>query len=134
MLKLLQRSGTFELLKTYCREHPVWGICAGSILLAQEVVNPEQPSLGAIPVRAHRNFYGSQRESFCTSLEVPALGRAIPVDFIRAPHLEPMHPEVETLAMYEERHVIMKYDRALVSACHSELGTDPGLHEYFLSL
>jgi len=134
MLKLLRRNGGFQELQEFCATHPVWGICAGSILLAKEVVNPTQDSLGCIEVKAYRNYYGSQLDSFKTTLELPSLSTTIEVDFIRAPHLEPMSDKVKVLATYEGRPIIMQQGNKMVSACHTELGNDSALHEYFLSL
>jgi pyridoxal 5'-phosphate synthase pdxT subunit len=135
MLKLLQRDNLFHELQAFTRTKPVWGICAGAILLAQEVVNPIQPSLCALPIRAHRNFYGSQLDSFQTqiAIKLPET-RSISVDFIRAPHLEVLDRSVQVLGECDGRAVLLRYKNVLVSAFHTELGTDPFLHQYLLSL
>lgn len=134
MLRLMERVELTAPLKEFGKTHPLWGICAGSILLATEVRHPEQRSLGLIPVRATRNFYGSQIESFTTPLEIDFLGSAINADFIRAPLLEPLSPEVKIHARHQEMTVLMQHRRILVSSFHVELGQDTRLHEYFLSL
>jgi 5'-phosphate synthase pdxT subunit len=133
MLRFLERQNMFSALRDFCRTHPVWGICAGSILLAKQVENPSQPSLELAPVRAVRNFYGSQLDSFKTTLPVEPLGRAMEVDFIRAPLLEALTPEVQILARYESQQVLLRYQNILLSSFHVELGEDAGLHQYFLS-
>ena len=71
MLSLLHSNQLFEPLKDYCRSHPTWGVCAGTILLAQEVTNPKQESFGLVPVKSERNHYGSQKESFTCQIEIP---------------------------------------------------------------
>jgi pyridoxal 5'-phosphate synthase pdxT subunit len=134
MLKLLEISGLFGALRDFAQKRPVWGVCAGAILLAKEVLNPAQKSLGLVPVRAQRNYYGCQLDSFKAVVRTSILNREIPVDFIRAPLLEPLTREVLVLGRYQDQAVLMRHDRILLSAFHSELGSDLGLHEYFLSL
>ncbi|MGK7872730.1 MAG: pyridoxal 5'-phosphate synthase glutaminase subunit PdxT [Xenococcaceae cyanobacterium] len=139
MLRFLNITGMFNSVKEFCSTHPVWGICAGSILLAKEVVNPVQASLEVIDIKAHRNFYGSQRESFKASVEVGGIdesgdGVTLNVDFIRAPLLSPLTSEVDVLATYQGQKVCMKQGNCLVSSFHTELGNSTALHQYFLLL
>lgn len=135
MLKLLVSSGLWDKLATFVKVRPVWGICAGSILLAKEVNNPKQDSLGAIDIRAHRNFYGSQLDSFKRSLMIEGIKSPVEVDFIRAPRLEPLSEDVQVLARDDNGiPVLMRQGHILVSAFHTELGTDPSLHRYFLDI
>ncbi len=135
MLKLLVSSGLWEPLREFTKKRPVWGICAGSILLAREVQHPAQESLGAINIRAHRNFYGSQLDSFKSSLTVTGIAHPVAVDFIRAPRLEPLAESVQVLAKTTDgTPVLMQEGHILVSAFHTELGSDPALHRYFTNL
>ena len=134
MLLLLKKSGLWEPLKKFVQEKPAWGICAGAILLAQKVEQPEQDSLGAIPVKALRNFYGSQLNSFKADLEIMPLGRKISVDFIRAPKLEKLSEDCQVLAQHQEVPVLLVCKRTMVSSFHSELGADSSLHSLFLKL
>ena len=134
MLKLAQRFELWEPLAAFARSKPVWGICAGSILLAREVQHPQQASLGVMDIRATRNFYGSQRESFKAQVEIPLLSAKIPVDFIRAPLLEPLGSGVEVLASLNEQSVLMRQGRCLASSFHVELGESEVLHRFFLAL
>lgn len=131
MLKLATRLGLWEPLQAFARVKPVWGICAGAILLAREVAHPKQPSLQAIDILAERNFYGSQLDSFECTLDVFPLGAAMAVQFIRAPRLTPQSSSVEVLARCDGQPVCMKQGHVLVSAFHVELGQDPRLHSYF---
>ena len=132
MLKLLKKSDMFDALKEFSNKHPIWGICAGAILLSKEVENPTQDSLKLIPVKATRNFYGSQLDSFKAKIEV--FEKSIDVDFIRAPKLEALNPEVEVLSIHDENSVLLQYKNILVSAFHTELGENSTIHEYFLAL
>ena len=132
MLKLLKKTDIFDTLKEFASKHPVWGICAGAILLSKEVENPVQDSLELIPVKATRNFYGAQLDSFKANIKV--FEKNVDVDFIRAPRLEALSPEVEILSNHNEHSVLLKYGNILVSAFHTELGKDPIIHEYFLNL
>lgn len=134
MLLLLKKSGLWEQLKKFVSENPAWGVCAGAILLANEVESPKQDSLAAIPVRATRNFYGSQLNSFSTEVEITPLNKKLSVDFIRAPKLEALNGNCEILATYNNSPVLIKSNRTLVSSFHSELGSDSSLHQFFLKL
>jgi 5'-phosphate synthase pdxT subunit len=136
ILALLHRTNLFEPLKLYCKKNPCWGICAGSILLAQEVINPIQDSLNALPIRAQRNFYGSQKDSFKAHIkfaEECALNE-MQVDFIRAPKLEVLSDQVKVLSLHSNQQVMLKYRNILATSFHSELGEDSSLHKYFISL
>ncbi len=98
------------------KDHVVWGICAGSILMAEDVRNPAQFSYGVFPVQAVRNAYGRQKDSFTAEV----LGA--PTAFIRAPQLIPLRASVEVLASVDGNAVFMKHGHHLVSSCHPELG------------
>ena len=115
----------------------VYGTCAGAILIAGEIVNgkPGQPHLGIIPMKAHRNGFGRQVDSFEADLRIPQLGdeplRAV---FIRAPFFEVDHPEVEILATVDDKVVAVRYGRHLATAFHPELTDDLRMHRYFIEL
>lgn len=132
ILKLIDSRGLAEPIVDFAKHHPVWGICAGAILAAKDVKNPEQASLGLIDIAAHRNYYGSQLESFKISLSTP-MGE-IEADFIRAPVLRPLSKDVQILACLKDQPVLMRQGRVLVSSFHTELGSNPELHRYFLNI
>ena len=115
---------------------PVFGTCAGLILLAREVLHPVQPSLGLIDVAVERNAYGRQRESFEARGSITLAGRAIPVDmvFIRAPRIRRVGPEVETLATHAGAPVMARQGTVLVATFHPELTDDLTVHRYFCDL
>jgi len=110
------------------------GTCAGAILLAREVVNPAQASLGLLDVTVGRNAFGRQVESFETTLDVPRFGGTIEAVFIRAPRFQALGPEVETLAAYRGEPVLVREGRVLAMTFHPELTRDAKLHAYFLTM
>jgi pyridoxal 5'-phosphate synthase pdxT subunit len=132
MGKLLRR---FELLEPLrALSIPVWGTCAGMILLAREVVNglPDQPLLHLMDLRVQRNAFGRQVDSFVTALDIPLLGsEPLPAVFIRAPLAEPLGPDVEVLARHEGRVVAARQGRFLATSFHPELSNDTRLHRWF---
>lgn len=138
MLRFIKLYDMIEPLREFARQRPTWGICAGSILLASEVHNPSQVSLGAIDIVAHRNFYGSQIDSFVTPLQVSILETPIEAHFIRAPllsaHTQEIQEPLTVLATFKNQPVF--FSQGLVWACsfHVELGPDTRLHQAFADL
>ena len=114
---------------------PIYGTCAGLILLAREVVSPRQPSLGLIDLTAERNAYGRQRESceIDTEARLEPEGPAVPLRmvFIRAPRIARVGPGVRTLATCRGEPVLAREGHVLVSTFHPELTLDPTVHRYF---
>ena len=121
---------------------PVFGTCAGMILLASEISDgrPDQRSFDAIDIGVRRNGYGRQNQSFSDEISVPSLGdsgdSADPFHavFIRAPLVERVGDGVEVLASYGEDAVLCRQNSVLVSAFHPELSPDRRLHRYFCDL
>lgn len=123
---------------------PVWGTCAGMILLARETDNAlaGQPLLAAMHIRVLRNAFGTQRESFETELRIPALGeRPVHAVFIRAPAVESVGPEVEILARLDDGGdagrgtiVAVREGSLLATAFHPEVTGDLRFHDYFLGM
>ena len=134
MLRLIDRNNLKQSLNEFAKSKPIWGVCAGAILMAAEVRHPEQRSLGFMNIRAKRNHYGSQVESFSAQIEIAVLGCSPEVDFIRAPRLQPLSPKVEVLARHRSEAVLLRQDRHLASSFHIELRPDNSLHEFFLSI
>ena len=132
MLKLLNKNDLFEPLKNFCTTNPVWGICAGAILLAREVTNPNQQSLGVMDISAHRNYYGCQLDSFSVEISSNVFSQVQKVDFIRAPLLSPLIPDVEVLSSLEDQPVLLRQDNMLASSFHVELRENLQLYKYFL--
>ncbi|HEX9068326.1 MAG TPA: pyridoxal 5'-phosphate synthase glutaminase subunit PdxT [Ktedonobacterales bacterium] len=120
---------------------PVWGTCAGLILLARATDNAiaGQPLLAAMDIRVARNAFGAQRESFETELAVPALGKKpVHAIFIRGPVVENAGPGVEVLARLDAAHgsdiVAVRQGSLLGTAFHPEVTEDTRFHQYFLGV
>jgi 5'-phosphate synthase pdxT subunit len=137
--KLMVLYGLDEPLQLKIREgFPIWGTCAGLILLARETDNAleGQPLLASMHIRVRRNAFGSQRESFETDLSVPAIGEApFHAYFIRGPVVESIGPEVEVLATLDDGTIVaVREGHLLGTAFHPEIGGDPRFHQYFLRI
>jgi len=137
--KLMVLYGLQEPLQQKIREgFPVWGTCAGLILLARETDNAlaGQPLLATLDIRVRRNAFGSQRESFETDLSVPVLGEApFHAFFIRGPVVESAGPEVEVLATLDDGTIVaVRQGPILGTAFHPEVSGDPRFHDYFLRI
>ncbi len=132
-LQFLVDEGLFDLLVARARDgFPLFGTCAGAILLANEVRNPDQASLGLLDITVVRNAYGRQLES-CVTREPSELG-AEPLEmvFIRAPVIERAGPTVRVLARRDGRPVLVEQGRIFAATFHPELSADPTVHAYFL--
>ena len=137
--KLMVLYGLDEPLQQKIREGlPIWGTCAGLILLARETDNAleGQPLLASMHIRVRRNAFGSQRESFETDLTVPAIGEApFHAFFIRGPAVESVGSEVEVLATLDDGTIVaVREGHLLGTAFHPEIGGDPRFHQYFLRI
>ncbi len=115
---------------------PVFGTCAGLILLAQDAVDgvPDQLFLGALDITVRRNGYGRQVQSFEADLDLAGDERPLRGVFIRAPRVEDAGPEVEVLARLGEDPVLLRQGRYLVASFHPELTDDTRVHERFLEM
>jgi 5'-phosphate synthase pdxT subunit len=113
---------------------PVFGTCAGMILLAVEVLDgrSDQRSMGAIDLDVRRNGYGRQVDSFETELAVEGFDDTFPGVFIRSPVVERIGPDVEVLAEVEGRPVLCRQGNVLVASFHPELAGDVRIHRRFL--
>ncbi len=111
---------------------PVWGICAGTILLAH-TVDGRPGSLGVLPVDLTRNAYGRQVDSSERVIAVPELHRPrFPALFIRSPRIEAVGPEVSVLARVDNDPVFVQNGHVMATTFHPELTDDPVFHDYFL--
>lgn len=146
-LKLLGEAG-FEKLKEFVKSKPTFGTCAGAILLASEVENPEQAGLGALDIRIRRNAYGRQIDSsiregkFMTDLhhrrknETDSSVEQSPLEmvFIRAPKIVHVGAGVEVIATEGRDPVAVRQGKAMAATFHPELSSDPRVHQAFLDL
>jgi pyridoxal 5'-phosphate synthase pdxT subunit len=137
LLRLMEDWGFVPALeKFHGAGRPIFGTCAGAIVLAREVEGPRQFSLGFIDITVERNAYGRQRESFVasgqTALEgVPA---SLEMVFIRAPRIRRLGSGVETLARHGDEPVLIRQGSVLVGTFHPELTDDPTVHRYFCGM
>jgi 5'-phosphate synthase pdxT subunit len=134
LLKLMDAWGFVPALeKFHAGGRPIFGTCAGLILLAREVTGPAQFSLGLIDVDVERNAYGRQRESFKAAGIAQLDGRRVPVTmvFIRAPRIRRVGEGVATLARHGDEAVMARQGTILVATFHPELTDDPTIHRYF---
>lgn len=134
--KLLARVGLDSIIARRVREGmPVYGTCAGMILLAQEASGGEPALLKLMDIAVARNAYGRQRESFEALVEAPAIDPSpFRVMFIRAPVITRTGPGVEVLARHAGDPVLIRQGRLLASSFHPEIAQYDGVHRYFCTL
>jgi 5'-phosphate synthase pdxT subunit len=139
MLKLLNYEDMMAPLAAFGRTRPIFGTCAGAILLAKEVSNPAQESLGLMDIAVERNAYGRQVDSRVTTIEptgeFAARAGAGPLEavFIRAPIIRKVNGDARVLAEYAGDPVLVEQGRHLVATFHPELSADSRVHSLFLS-
>jgi 5'-phosphate synthase pdxT subunit len=114
------------------RVKPTFGTCAGAIMLAKEVTNPDQIGLGALDIRIRRNAYGRQLDS---SIRTGKLGESpLEMVFIRAPKIEHLGPSVEVMATEGNDPVVVREGKTMAATFHPELSDDTRVHQKFLEL
>ena len=112
---------------------PIWGTCAGMILMAKHIVNENYTHLGLMDISVRRNAYGSQLGSFSASVVIPEVsGEEIPLVFIRAPWIESIYGDAEVLAMVGERIAAARQGNMLVTSFHPELTENAAFHRFFV--
>jgi 5'-phosphate synthase pdxT subunit len=135
--RLMADYGLFAPVQTLASGRlPIWGTCAGLILLAREIPDLDRPGLNAMDIAVERNAYGRQVDSFEADLDVPALGPPpFHAVFIRAPVIQRVGPQIEVLARLDGGSpVAVRQGNLLATAFHPELTDDPRFHEYFLKM
>ena len=135
MAKFLREFGMLSPLKArICAGMPVWGICAGAVLLAH-TVDGAPGCLDVLPVDITRNAYGRQAQSLMGKIRVPLLDvDAYPAIFIRAPRIDRVHRDTTVMARHLNDPVFVRRDRLMATTFHPELNADDLCHRYFLSL
>lgn len=132
--KLMRELGLFEPIKTQIENGlPVFGTCAGLLLLAKNIENDDRRHFATMDITAVRNAYGRQLGSFYTESEFKGLGK-IPMTFIRAPYIGAAAENVEILATVDGKTVAARQGNQLVTSFHPELNTDLSVHRYFLQM
>jgi pyridoxal 5'-phosphate synthase pdxT subunit len=136
MLRLLHVTELFEPLKKWVKTHPVLATCAGAILLANEVKNPDQESLQLLDLTIERNAYGRQLQSSIATVRpepgAPLQGEVEAV-FIRAPIIRRVGPSGQVWLRYQNDPILVDFGNHLVATYHPELSEDQQVHRLFLS-
>jgi len=132
-LKVMKEEGLFQALKDFAAKGGAFfGTCAGAILLAREVQNPPQESLGLLDISVLRNGYGRQLASDVHMGKTKLRDQPLEMVFIRAPIIESVGKGVEVLAEDAGHPVLVRSGRVMASTFHPELTDDTLVHEYFL--
>lgn len=134
--KLLNRTGMMEPLRERIREGlPVWGTCAGMILLAKELENDSVRHLAVMDVTVKRNAYGTQIDSFDVNVEIPEVSTGeIPLVFIRAPYITSVGEGVKVISRIDGHIVAARENNMLVTSFHPELTDCSAFHRYFAGM
>jgi 5'-phosphate synthase pdxT subunit len=134
-LQFLQEEGLSDAIKTFAADgRAIFGTCAGAILLASEVKNPDQDSLGLLDMTVLRNGYGRQVHSQVVSGTSTLNDQPLEMVFIRGPVIERVGPKVEVLAEYASKPALVQQANILASAFHPELTDDTTVHERFVQM
>ena len=130
MLKLIGYENLWDSLLAFGHAKPIFGTCAGAILLAKHVMNPNQVSLGLMDLDVERNAYGRQLDSHIAQLDLE--GQPLEAVFIRAPIIRRVGPGAQVLATHRGDPVLVTEGKHMVATFHPELTCDPRVHEIFL--
>ncbi|CAM3051316.1 5'-phosphate synthase pdxT subunit [Sporolactobacillus spathodeae] len=135
MRRLMEKYGLIDTIRVFAEQgHPIFGTCAGLILMAKSIDGEPSPHLQLMDIDVKRNAFGKQVDSFEASLELKPFAEPYNGVFIRAPYINRVAKNVDVLATYEDHIVACRQDRFLVSAFHPELTTDWRLHRYFVEM
>jgi 5'-phosphate synthase pdxT subunit len=132
-LKLLPQN-LFEKLRDFVHTKPTFGTCAGAILLAKHVTNPDQPGLNALDITVERNAYGRQIDSAILEGKTKLSDDPMEMVFIRAPRIQQVGEGVEVLAERDGYPVLVRKGSIMAATFHPELSDDPRVHAEFLKL
>ncbi len=133
-LKNLERDGFYDLLNDFVHAKPVFGTCAGCILLAKDVLNPPQRSFAALDITVERNAYGRQNDSAILTEPTALPGGPLEMVYIRAPRIARLGPGIETLATRDGSPTLIRQGRILAATFHPELTADTRIHQLFLDI
>jgi 5'-phosphate synthase pdxT subunit len=134
VLKFLEKNSFFEALQSFCLTYPVFGTCAGAILLAKEVLRPAQRSLGLLDATVERNAYGRQVDSTILTAETRLAGGPLEMVFIRAPRFVQVGEQVEVLAERDGAPTLVRQGSVLAATFHPELSPDSRVHRLFVEM
>jgi 5'-phosphate synthase pdxT subunit len=133
-LKHLERAGFYDVLHEFVHTKPVFGTCAGTILLAKDVDNPPQRSFAALDIAVERNAYGRQNDSTILTAETTLPGGPMEMVFIRAPRISRVGEGIEVLATRDGSATLVRKGKLLAATFHPELSDDIRVHQLFLDM
>jgi len=133
-LKFLERDGLLESLQRFVEQKPVFGTCAGCILLARNVSHPAQQSLAVMDISVERNAYGRQIDSAIQTGETRLPGGPLEMVYIRAPRIASVGQGVEVLAERDGFPVLVRQGKLLAATFHPELSSDRRVHQLFVDM
>ncbi|WP_078414531.1 pyridoxal 5'-phosphate synthase glutaminase subunit PdxT [Priestia abyssalis] len=135
MRRLIDKYGFMEPLREFAQSgKPLFGTCAGLILLSKEIAGYEEPHIGVMDIKVERNSFGRQRESFEAKLSIQGVAEDFIGVFIRAPHIVSVGDEVEVLSEHNGRIVAARQGQFLGCSFHPELTEDHRLAQYFVNM
>jgi len=133
--KLMHKYGFMEAIRQFGEEKkPIFGTCAGAILLANRINGQDDYHLGLMDIKVERNAFGRQKESFEVHMPVAGVAADYPAVFIRAPYIMEVGESGQVLAKYEDKIVVARNGHYLAAAFHPELTEDTRLHKFFLDM
>lgn len=133
--KLMRKYGFIDAIRSFSAQgRPIFGTCAGMIVLAERIEGAEEPHLGLMDMTVARNAFGRQKESFETELAIDGIEGAVRAVFIRAPLIREVGSKVEVLSSYNGEMVTARQGHLLACSFHPELTDDFSLHAYFLHM
>lgn len=135
MLKVMREEQMIDPIRDFARAgKAIFGTCAGAIMLANEVRNPQQQSLGLMDISVERNSYGRQLDSFVREIETALGDEPMEAVFIRAPRITGIGPGVEVLSTIEGEPVMVRQNNLLAATFHPELTSDNRVHNLFIEM
>ncbi|TCS78134.1 pyridoxal 5'-phosphate synthase glutaminase subunit PdxT [Tepidibacillus fermentans] len=133
--KLMKKYGFDSALVEFSNQKkPIFGTCAGLIILAKEINGTSDTHLALMDIKVERNAFGRQRESFETNLAIKGVAEDFRAVFIRAPYIMEVKNDTEILSIFDDKIVAARQGHLLGSAFHPELTLDPRLHQYFVEM
>lgn len=134
--RLIQIYGLAEPIRAFARDHPVWGTCAGAIVMARRVTDLDRPTLDLLDIEVRRNAFGRQVDSFETNIPIKGIeGPPVHAVFIRAPVIESAGEGVEVIGTLEGGEIVaVRQGKLLATSFHPELTDDLRLHRLFLAM
>ena len=135
MRRLIDKYAFMEPLRTFAKSgKPMFGTCAGMILLAKTLIGYEEAHIGAMDITVERNAFGRQKDSFEAALSIEGVGEDFVGVFIRAPYVVEVADNVEVLSKHGDRMVAVKQNQFLAASFHPELTDDHRVTAYFVEM